>query len=112
MNKCLSEKRKTYLALANEADAQLCSFCRFAVFEGGSVCSGDCYPVCEHPLKDRFLKYDTEPEPGDDCWGFRPYEPIETVADIVGILLEKNGYEASWVKRKNGTYAVYVSTEI
>lgn len=112
MKTATHEKRKTYLALATEGLAQLCSFCKFAEFSGGSVCSGESYPECQHPLNDRLGHWNSEPEPGDDCWGFRPTEPIEIVADIVGLLLKKEGSGASWVKRKNGTYAVYIAKEV
>jgi len=113
LNKEKREKRLTYVALADEGACELCVFCKFAVFEGGSVCYGDNYTVCEHKLTDRleFLHGGYGMEPGMDCWAFKPSEPIEVVADIVGLLLGSEGQGASWVKREDGTYAVYVVKE-
>jgi hypothetical protein len=113
MNQAVREKRLAYLALADEGCCLLCSFCKFGVSEGGSVCDGDGYTVCEHKLSDRldFLHGGYGMEPGIDCWAFRPSEPIEVVADIVGLLLGSAGHGASWTKREDGTYAVYVVKE-
>ncbi len=113
MNTSIREKRLAYKAILNEANCMLCSFCKFASFGGGSVCYGESYMECEHKLVDRL---ETEHgtygmEPGDDCWAFRPYEKIDVVADIVGLMLgTEDG--SSWIKKDDGTYSVYVVKEI
>lgn len=103
------EQRLAYLAVCGEANFEMCCFCKFAEFVGNSACSGECYTECKHPLYWRVPGGEEMLEPNQDCWGFRPSESIDVVADIVGILLPFNHYtSASWIKRKNGTYSVYV----
>lgn len=113
MKHSLREKRLTYLALANEVDCDLCTFCKFAEFSGGSVCYGDNYTECKHKLVDtlEMCHHPYGMEPGMDCWAFRPYETIEIVADIVGLMIGKHEKAASWVKKDDGTYSVYIVPE-
>ena len=109
MNKSVHDKRIAYLALANEADCELCCFCKFVQFEGnGSVCYGYSYPECHHKLA-YWLPGADDMYPGNDCWGFRPDEPIDVVADIVGIIIQNHNAGVSWLKREDGTYSVFVA---
>lgn len=73
------EIKNLYRELTQECGFELCVFCKFNY---GYACSG---PNCKHPLGYRF---DHEGlEPGSDCWGFRPNQPIDFVAEIAGFIL-------------------------
>lgn len=98
------EKREIYRILTAEIDGILCDFCHYCECIGGeSPCDcGEGY--CIHPLKDYFdtRYYSGGPEPGDDCWGFRPNHPVSFVADVIGVVLSNgwgNGYYL-WKNKK------------
>ena len=103
------EQREIYVLLTDEVNYQLCTFCRF----GHSFQCGEL--ECKHPLQERLVPFNVYnyswPEPGDDCWGFRPTHKVEVVADIVGIILA-NGWEvAGWSENEDGVLEVSGSKE-
>lgn len=88
------DKRTIYVELSNEADAQLCTFCKYSKRDG--FCKKvDC--DCQHPLDVvKEFTYMTILFPGDDCWGFRPLISVSDIADIVGIVLAEQFREWYW----------------
>ena len=100
-------QREIYLILSNEVGLQICGFCKYSCYTG-SPCE-DGYCECEHPLHDRvgFSWNDEEPEPGQDCWGFRSMHTVEDAADIVGIVLANEFGEWFFRKFADGTIKVY-----
>ncbi len=98
-------QREIYQVLANEANFNLCSFCKYSVMIG---CCCDGGIECHHPLYDqsRFEKQvDNAMELGD-CWGFRPEHPLEFCTDIVGIVLSKGWSTATWWQSKTGQWKI------
>lgn len=92
------QDRVVYLALAEAAEMEICSFCRF---NSSSACED--YSICEHPLPS---VSEHENWWQSDCWAFRPAHPVDVIADIVGLILV-NGWElAMWWKRDDGTWAI------
>ena len=91
------DKRGVYIVLSGEVDGTLCSFCRYASWDG--FC-GDKYCVCESPFE---AIYDRECElaPQDDCWGFSPILPVRDIADIVGMVLSEHFRDWAWQKNGN-----------
>ena len=83
----------TYVEYSNGGNSNLCSFCRFAKWEGDC---GEAYCACSHPLynqglwrvADVLLEGDGR---GDDCWGFRPK------IDVPGA----DGMVANWLAGKD-----------
>ena len=91
-------QREVFVAVAGEISGTLCSFCQFSHFDG-SPCSGDAYAECQHPLSEQIFPYEG-PEPGQDCWGFRPALDIEDAADIAGMIIAHGWNNWSWVHGK------------
>ena len=97
------QAREIYIDLSNEIVWSLCAFCRYSECSG-SIC--DCVEIeCHHPLE-QVPGHDEEPEPGADCWGFRPGYSVSFVADIVGICLQHGWAAATWRKREDGEYEI------
>ena len=57
----------------------LCHFCRYAQWEG--YCK-ESYPVCQHPLAERY-EFDAFEGDGNPCWGFRPKVSWDTACRMV-----------------------------
>lgn len=103
----IREKRLGYLGLTevelpNGGNPIMCSFCRYAEWQGWSC--KERYAECHHPLMDRSWSFERMTEGltaddgcGTDCWGFRPDVSIETAADIVGIWLQGLGVDSDTV---------------
>lgn len=83
--------REAYIALSEEVNFLICSFCKYGEFNCGSGNS------CNHSLANR-TGFPEDLEPGSDCWGFRPSLSVELTADIVGIMLQKGWSFVSWWK--------------
>ena len=104
------EQRLVYLELSDEAHTTLCAFCKFS---GGGDCES--WDGCNHPLNKEDYKtlsnhgnyWDSDPEPGEDCWGFRPKYPVDIVADIVGIVLAYKFGEWFYAMRGDGVIVVH-----
>ncbi len=82
------QQREIYQVLADEIDWCLCSFCKYAKFDG-SPCYDDAGLDCTHPLGEIWDDQRLVGEPGLDCWGFRPNLPLSDIADIVGLILSQ-----------------------
>ena len=97
--------REIYVVLTSEVYWQLCTFCRFAEFNG--FCDAG-YIECHHPLGYRLQSYDAELCPGEDCWGFRPNKEysISLIADMVGIVLEKGWQAVTWWENEDGRLVI------
>ena len=71
-------------------NATLCSFCKYARWEGDSCCEG--YYECRHPVwriqEICAEKFEGDPGNGVDCWAFRPAYSQEDCVDMVGIWLQ------------------------
>lgn len=103
------DQRLVYLELTNEINCQICTFCKYAEYESEGCCEG--YSVCTHTLRERVIKfgsYDEEPEPGEDCFLFRPDLSASMVADIVGAILSQ-GFNDGWGIRfySKTAYTIY-----
>jgi hypothetical protein len=99
-------EREIYLILSDECGMQLCGFCKYA------QCAGSCCDdgmECHHPLHDKsgFPWENEDPEPGSDCWGFKPELTVEQAADICGAVIS-SGFDQWFFRRfKDGTIKVY-----
>ena len=87
------EQREPYLYLANFPDEGygLCTFCKYAEWDGYSDCDGSL--ECKHPLisinedEDRLNAVWGE---GADCWGFRPKYSLQHIGTFASIRAEGN----------------------
>jgi hypothetical protein len=79
------------LSLPNGGIISLCSWCKYAQWEG--YCEElEC--DCKHPLwRVRDYVFDDAVQ-GGDCWGFRPQVSREDAVDMVGIWL--TGKAVDW----------------
>ncbi len=101
------EQRKSYRDLIDlmPTGYGLCSFCKFASWEGGSCCEAEL--ECEHPL-DIINGEQDEEHPwnvwaGDDCWGYRPNKSLQEIGIIVSITMTGNN------AHKSQRYGEYVA---
>jgi hypothetical protein len=77
----------TNIGLPHNGLTILCSFCRYAEFDG--PCKGPDVE-CNHPV---LLRWQNEPviedaRSGCDCWGFSPDLSFDIAVDVVGIWLQ------------------------
>ena len=98
------DKRRVYLELVGEISWTLCSFCRYATWEGS--CCDDSWCTCEHPIEAVSEKLDWI-GPTTDCWGFRPTVNVSDMADIVGLMLYRFDSERTlWHRERDGQLVV------
>ena len=80
------EQREPYLYLVRLADYVLCSFCKYAEWDGVSCC--DASLECTHPIEE--ISDNVYGWEDRDCWGFRPSRTFQDIGMHVGIHLEGN----------------------
>lgn len=101
------DQRLPYVELANEICWTLCSFCRYADWQGCGCDDG--WMECKHPVPaiSDPVGNGPGPEPGDDCWGFRAALNVSDMADVVGLVLYRFDSERSnWYRREDGQVVV------
>ncbi len=80
-------ERQAVIALAEEAQSTICAFCQYG--------KGNCYNGwCFHFGASFMPGGPPVMQPGMDCWAFRTRLTVADIADIVGIILQRQW--ASW----------------
>lgn len=108
------EKREIYISLAEEIDWPLCAFCKYDESTPGSICDMEPESECVHPLSDRITWpwWEDSPDPGSDCWGFRPLYNVSFCADIVGACIANKWDVAQWWKDDRGEWKIFGKTYV
>ena len=101
-------QREGYLYLVRIGGYGLCSFCKYADWQGSSCCDAELY--CDHPLpvlnEDEDLTCNVSS--GSDCWGFTPTKTLQQIGVVIGISMEGNHPHTN---RKGETVAIIPTEE-
>lgn len=96
------DERLVYIALSEEINGTLCSFCKYGKWYSNGCCEG--HNECQHPIDE--LSYELKNEdmlyPGSDCYGFRTNISVNLAADLVGAIISQ-GFDAWFYRRFSPT---------
>jgi len=99
------EERIIYLSLLQEVNADLCLVCKYSTHESNGCCEG--YHYCEHPIEKLCEQMEEGLDIGQDCWGFKPNILLESLIDLIGVIISQDYDEWGYMRYSKSALTVF-----